>query len=319
MKIRNGMKKNIMLLVIALTAVCAVVCVELGTAASSAKKEKVYFYTLFGWGKEADAQYSTLFQEFSRLMKEELKIETEYKYFKSEDEFFKQLAKPGPKFAIVGRREQLVRAMSEFGYEPFVTYEVYGLKSNRICLYTGIESEIDDVSKLAGTTLGMYDEEYAYYALWEIVGVRPDKFFRQMEVSKSSLGGVYLFSMGEVKSVLVTDQMRAFLKENNPALASKLKKLACAEPYTFMPTLKSKDVSEDMVKKVWELLSKVSKGKRLKQYSGVLRLSSIELRRVTAEDYKSDFETRKKALEAGWDKAYMEWQRSIEEQEKQSK
>ena len=276
-------------------------------SAVQAAGKRVAFSTYLGWGSETDAQYVFFMTELFKYLKAEMKLDGEYKHYSDEREFYRDFVDgKGERYAIVGRREEMVRLIRDHGYTPVLNYTVGGLARNRECLYARKESGIKTVKDLRGHSLGIDQGPFAHSLLRSMLRERPDTFFKSIEETTTGLEAVYMISLKEVDAVFVTDQIIWFLKHNNPGAMRGLEQIACSPEYTFLPLL-GRNVKPGFDTQLLSLLHKVQKGQALSQYHNIIKIQKLAFVTVKRKDFQWDIDFYTKAEKDGWVKDYERW------------
>ena len=139
-------------------------------AAGTKKNGTIHFYTIYGWGAYADSQYLQTFKSSMSAVVKDLGMKGVFNHYEEDKDFFKAISAPGDNIIQAGNREQLVIAITKYGYRPFIAYSFLGLKKNKCCLYVRKDSRFKSAGDLEGGSLTMSKNLIEYLSLRKLIG-----------------------------------------------------------------------------------------------------------------------------------------------------
>lgn len=264
-----------------------------------AAAEKITAGVYLRVGNSQDAQFKALFSETLRYLQGKLGISITPLFYTDSKAFDRALAKQGLDLVWQIRDFDAIQ-----GYEPFLTYTIYGEAGSRYCLYVHQNNTAKNFQALRGGTLMLPPKKLNYYLLRDHFGEKPEDFFRTVYGSVSIFSGFYALSLGQVDALYATKIEYLHLKQTNPGAVKQVKILTCdklAKP--FSPVLVRQALPSGLKNKIGGFFLTLHQDTTFKG-KALLHLTKTKFLKVS-KDYLDPYgQLHQKGMKLGWDKDF---------------
>jgi hypothetical protein len=306
------MKKTVFLLILAFALSCL-------RGAPAASQTKVYKLGVkMGLGNEWDAQNKSIIRDFAKVIDERKNVKIEIVWFLELDDLIAAVKKNELDFVYTPNLGNSLNLMANYGFEPFMVFELLGKKNWANCLFTNKNSPAGSIGDLRGMK-GLLDYDFFTYAtLRKLIGDRPETFFNPLKGSPNQFSSVYSVSMELEDAAYISELGIEFQRINNPGPIKKLKSLTCSEEHFIPSFLRSKKVPESIITDM-QIIADLNrdefrKDEMLKRYYTLFKTYKVKFARVTKKDYAPLLAIYKDAVKKGWLKDYEQWEKYAKDQ-----
>lgn len=280
--------------------VCATIFLLPSILTAKKSADTIYFYSIYGWGKYTDSQFQSMFQDTFAEIARDLGKKSEFQLFENKEDFYKAIRKPGWRILQVGKREELVTAITKYQFRPIISYTFKGITNNRSCLYVRKDSPYKSIEDLKGATISMADSTFDYILLRKLVKDRPEAFFGELSANGDADSPAYAFYLKRKDALFTTLQQIEFLKMNNPGVIKGIRELVCSHDYGSLPILASPEVPQKLVPGMIDMINGIAKGEKLRHFQLFALFMKGQAVTTGFDDYKWTIDVYTKAVEDGW-------------------
>lgn len=195
---------------------------------------------------------------------------------------------------------------------PAAHFSTFGSSQVKDCVYVNVASPYKTVKDLKGKVVYTYDREYAYQSLRQMVGKKPDEFFK-LRPTMDGQSMVFSVAIGQVDAAYVNSFNVAYMKASNPGPIKKIRELGCGPQVGTSPILFSAAMPEATKKKVLEKLFNFQKDPNiprdpvLRQYLGIVKIAKFSFVPSAQKDFHGLVELIRNARKNKWSADYDSW------------
>ncbi len=274
------------------------------TARSETKKE--YLFGVMADSSATSGQYKDILNRNLKVFNRKTSFTVKMKFYIDENEFIKDVKDRRLDLLYSGRPDLDFIAFKKYGYKPLISFNLYGKKGDRLCVYSKKNSRVNKISDAKDGKILICGLKSDYYKIRKLLGgTSPENYFNNVRFQKnpSSCGSFfYSLSLDESDYVFASETVEELYKLNNPGPVKNVKKIACSalEPHFFLSY--SKNMPENDLREIREMIIKSPTEPELKDLLPLMRITKFKFVPVTINDYRSTLELFMEAEKKGWEK-----------------
>lgn len=279
------------------------------------------FGVLFIESNIQDAQYKTLIKDvvevINRLYGTNIRIE----WYTDEKRFAADVIKKKKFDLVYFKQSPLLNEVLSSGdhYIPLVALTTYRMKKQPLCIYVQKSSEARTVKDLKGKKANLYNSEFEYFILREMLGAPPETFFTNINTAPNGVSLVYSLAMQDAEAIFIYSANINLLEATNPGPLKKIRKLDCIPPEMEIPNvpiLYSKNAPKETVEIMRKFYAEGLKLKEMERFRPLTRQFGIKFVPVKRSEYEPLLKIYEKARKNGWDKNFESWIKTVPEAKK---
>ncbi len=281
-------------------------CVSVRT--SAAGESKLYVVGMRMDSSAFAGQAKAIAEKTTKKVSEITDYSFKFIYFTDDDSFMEAVKKNKLDFISSWNLNLLIPAVRKYGYQPFISYEVFGEKLEKNCYYVKKDSTARGIKDLKGRKAMVSDTFYDYYIMRSLLGgERPEFYFGVLKATKSFSSIFYSLSLDEAEVVFASESLYNFYKLNNPGPVKNIRSIVCNDGFARYFLLNAKKTPAPVVKEIQGVLLNAMRDESFKEFRPVLRTTKMVFYPVTAADFKPLYNLIDEAAKKGWERDYTKW------------
>ncbi len=270
-----------------------------------AETKKEYVFGVRADSSNSAGQVKEIMERALKVFNRESGIIVKLKFYIDDETFMNDLKAKKLDLMYSWRVDQNVTAIRRYGYLPLITFNVYGLKDERLCIYTKKDSPVNGIEDIKGAKILLCGAKNDYYRFRQLVKGNPDKYFKVVRFQKNipACGSFfYSLSLDETEFIFASDLNEEIHKLNNPGPVKNVKKVACSSAFPLFFLNYSKNVPKKDLDTIRETLMNSPKEPEFKDFLPLMRTTKFKFAPVSIEDYRRQLDMFAEAEKKGWDK-----------------